>query len=83
MRPYLKEERAEEPAMANKPEFVDLIRDATRQRRRTPPPKIIAKPEVKDERRLSNWPPSRFARRLENLLPWKLNLKNWQFKDWL
>jgi hypothetical protein len=69
--------------MANKPEFVDLVRDATRQRRRTPPPKIIAKPEVKEERRLSNWPPSRFLRRLENLLPWKLNLlKDWQYKDW-
>ena len=52
------EERAEEPAMADKPEFVDLIRDATRQRRRTPPAKIIAKPEApKDERRLSSWPP--------------------------
>jgi hypothetical protein len=69
--------------MADKPEFVDLIGDATPQRRRTPPPKIIAQPEVKDERRLSNWPPSRFLRRLENLLPWKVNLKDWQLKDWL
>lgn len=69
--------------MANKPEFVDLISEATPQRRRTPAAKIVAKPEVKEERRLSNWPPSRVARRLENLLPWKLNLKNWQLKDWL
>ena len=68
--------------MANKSEFVDLIRDATRQRRRTQPRPIIAKREVKDERRLSNWPPTRLAKRLENLLPWKLNLKDWQFKDW-
>jgi len=69
--------------MADKPEFVDLIQDATPQRRRAPPRKIVAKPEVKDERRLSNWPPSRFLRRLENLLPWKVNLKEWQLKDWL
>jgi hypothetical protein len=76
-------ERAEESLMANKPEYVDLIRDATRQRRKPPPRRIIAKPEpAKEERRLSNWPPSRFARRLENLLPWRLNLKDWQFKDW-
>jgi hypothetical protein len=74
---------AEESVMANKPEYVDLIRDATRQRRKPPPRRIIAKAEpAKEERRLSNWPPSRFARRLENLLPWKLNLKDWQFKDW-
>jgi hypothetical protein len=76
---------AQERAMANKPEFVDLIRDATRQRRREPPRKIIAKPEVvTDEGRLSRWPPTRFARwRLAALVPWKLNVKNWQFKDWL
>ncbi|XUM23524.1 hypothetical protein ACRAVF_09520 [Bradyrhizobium oligotrophicum S58] len=71
--------------MANKPEYVDLIRDATRQRRKTPPAKIIAQPEApKEERRLSNWPPGRFAKwRLETLVPWRLSVKNWQFKDWL
>lgn len=71
--------------MADKPEFVDLIRDATIQRRKTPPRKIIAKPEgaPKEERRLSNWPPARFAKwRMETLVPWKLSVKEWQFKDW-
>ena len=47
--------------MADKTQFVALLRDATPQRKRTPPRKIVARPEVKEERRLSNWPPSRFA----------------------
>ena len=70
--------------MAEKPEYVDLIGDATQQRRRTPPRKIIAKPEVvQEERRLSNWPPGRLAKwRLETFAPWKLAVKNWQLKDW-
>jgi hypothetical protein len=80
--PLASDGSAEESVMADKPQFVDLIRDATPQRKRTPPRKIVARPEVKEERRLSNWPPSRFARRLENLLPWKLNLRDWQVKDW-
>jgi hypothetical protein len=82
--PVASDESAEESVMANKPQFVDLIRDATPQRPRTSPRKIIAKPEpVKEERRLSNWPPGRLAKwRLETLMSWKLNLKNWQLKDW-
>jgi hypothetical protein len=69
--------------MANKPQFVDLIRDATPQRRKSPR-RIVAKREpVKEERRLSNWPPGRFAKwRLETLVPWKLMQKAWQFKSW-
>ncbi len=85
MRTASGEERAKEHVVANKPEFVDLIRDATRQRRRTRPRKIIARPEVveKEEKRLSNWPPGHFAKwRLATLVPWKLTVKNWQFKDW-
>jgi hypothetical protein len=44
----------------------------------------LAKEPVKQaKRRLSNWPPARFAQwRLENLTPWKLSLKSWTFKDW-
>jgi hypothetical protein len=70
--------------MANKPQYVDLIRDATPQRRKSPPRRIIAKREpAKEERRLSNWPPGRFAKwRLETLVPWKLMQKAWQFKSW-
>ncbi len=74
--------------MANKPEYVDLISSATRQKWRRTNQRAasapMAKEEVKDERRLSNWPPGRFAQwRLENLTPWKLTVKSWTFKDWL
>lgn len=47
--------------MANKPEYVDLISDATRQhRRRATPPRIVAKPEVEETSKLSRWPPAMF-----------------------
>jgi hypothetical protein len=74
--------------MANKPQYVDLISDATRQkRRRVESPvvkRVVDEPEqAQPERRLSNWPPARFAQwRLENLTPWKMTLKAWKFKDW-
>jgi hypothetical protein len=78
----------EEPALANKPEYVDLISNATRQKWRRSDQRgtaaTLAKEPVKEEkRRLSNWPPARFAQwRLENLTPWKISLKSWTFKDW-
>ena len=74
--------------MANKPEYVDLISSATRLKWRRTGQQTIAAPLAKDpvkeeKRRLSNWPPARFAQwRLENLTPWKLTLKSWTFKDW-
>jgi hypothetical protein len=73
--------------MANKPEFVDLISDRTRQNWRRSAAKTAAThpaaADVKEERRLSNWPPARFAQwRLENLTPWKMKLKPWKFTDW-
>jgi hypothetical protein len=79
----------EEARVANKPDFVDLISDATRQnwRRnqrvlaevRTAP----ATEKVQKRKLLGNWPPARFAQwRLENLTPWKLSVKSWTFKDW-
>ncbi|MEY9822602.1 hypothetical protein ABIF75_006248 [Bradyrhizobium japonicum] len=45
--------------MANKPEYVDLIGEATRQhRRRATPLRIVAKPEVEETSKLSRWPPA-------------------------
>jgi hypothetical protein len=68
--------------MANKSEFVDLISDATQQKRRRVMPRVIA-PAAREERRLSNWPPARFEQwRLENLTTWKLSFRSWKFKDW-
>ncbi|MGE5156789.1 MAG: hypothetical protein ACM3OF_01450 [Gemmatimonas sp.] len=76
--------------MANKPEYVDLIRDATRQKGRQIEVRavkpVIEEPEEEpqQQRRLSNWPPGRFAQwRLEKLTPWKLKVKAWTFKDWV
>jgi hypothetical protein len=73
--------------MATKPQFVDLISEATQQNRRRAQVRairrVVADVEEKPERRLSNWPPTRFALwRLESLTPWKLKLKAWTFKDW-
>ena len=66
--------------MAEKSEFVDMIREATRQSRRRAMPRII-EPEVKETSRLSHWPPERWTQwRMENLTPWKV--KSWKFKDW-
>ena len=68
--------------MANKPEFVDMISEATRQNRRRAAPRVIAPAPEKEEKALSNWPPARFARwRLENLTPWKM--RSWKIKDWV
>jgi hypothetical protein len=75
--------------MANKPEYVDLISNATRQNWRRSGARSAASATltkdsgVQEKRRLSNWPPARFAQwRLENLTPWKFSLKSWSFKDW-
>ena len=66
--------------MADKPEFVDMISEATRQmRRRTTA--VVIEPAVKERSRMSHWPPARMVQwRLENLTPWKL--KSWKFKNW-
>ncbi len=67
--------------MADKSEFVDMIREATRQSRRRAMPRIHPEPEVKETSRLSHWPPERWTQwRMENLTPWKV--KSWKFKDW-
>jgi hypothetical protein len=70
--------------MGNKPDFVDLISAATRQKYRRTMPRTAAAPEQKEERRLSNWPPDHMQQwRLVNLTPWKMKLKSWKFKDWV
>jgi len=67
--------------MANTPEYVDLISDATRQhRRRATPLRIVAKPEVEETSKLSRWPPAMFRQwKIENLMPWKS--ASWRLKD--
>jgi hypothetical protein len=69
-----------ERAVADKPEFVDMISEATRQSRRRYAPRI-EEPVVKERSRLSHWPPDRWEQwRIETLTPWKL--KSWKFKNW-
>jgi hypothetical protein len=66
--------------MSEKPVFVDLISDATRQSRRRFTARVD-EPEVKERSRLSHWPPDRYEQwRMENLTPWKL--RSWKFKNW-
>ena len=67
--------------MADKPEFVDMISEATRQIRRRTTAAVIEPAPVKERSRMSHWPPARMVQwRLENLTPWKL--KSWKFKNW-
>jgi hypothetical protein len=66
--------------MADKPEFVDTIGEATRQLRRRDVPRVT-EPAVKESSRLSHWPPDRWEQwRMEMLTPWKL--KSWKFRNW-
>ena len=65
--------------MADKPEFVDMISDATRQIRRRATP-VMIEPEVKKASRLAHRPARLALWRIENLTPWKL--KTWKFKGW-
>lgn len=69
--------------MANKPEYVDLISEATRQhRRRATPLRIGAEPEVEETSKLSRWPPAMFRQwKVETLSRWKS--ASWKLKDWL
>ena len=58
--------------MAEKSTFVDMIQEATRQRRRRFEARP-AKPSMEDRPRVSRWPPPRQAEwRLELLKPWKV-----------
>lgn len=67
--------------MADKPEFVDAISEATQQSRREPNSRITPEHALKHTSRLSHWPSERMTQwRLENLTPWKV--KSWKYKDW-
>jgi hypothetical protein len=67
--------------MADKPEFVDLISEATRQSRRNVSRVGDLEPVVvKDTSRLGHRSQRFEAWRLETFTPWKL--KSWKFKNW-
>lgn len=68
--------------MADKPEFVDMIGEATQQRYRRVMPRVKAPVVAKEAPRMSHWPPERLEQwRMENLTPWKI--KSWKLKDWI
>jgi hypothetical protein len=65
--------------MADKPEFVDLISDATRQNRRRAVQVDVA-PEVKETSRIAHRSARMDQWRTEMLTPWKLKpgtIKHW------
>ena len=67
--------------MADKPEYVDMISEATQQKRRRVVRMVDPLPEPKETSRLSHWPPDRWTQwRMENLTPWKI--KSWKLKNW-
>jgi len=58
--------------MADKPEYIDLISEATPQIRRRAVPLRSATPEAEESSRLSRWPPTLIRQwKLENLMRWK------------
>ena len=65
--------------MAEKPQYVDLISDATRQSRRRDMPRVLdLKPEVKETSRLSHHADRVMAWRIETFTPWKIKpWNNW------
>jgi hypothetical protein len=74
--------------MADKPEFVDLIGEATRQnRRRTMPVEIDPLPSsskggTRERSRMAHPRPQLERWRDETLTPWKITLKSWKFVNW-
>lgn len=67
--------------MTSKPEYVDLIGEATQQRRRRATPlRVVREPEVEETSRLSRWPPAMLRQwKLENLMRWKS--ASWKLRD--
>ena len=65
--------------MTEKPVYVDLIREATRQTRRRYAPRVD-EPEVKEKSRLGHRSERWLQWKLETFTPWKL--KSWKCKDW-
>jgi hypothetical protein len=69
-----------EPALPDKPEYIDFGAATPLRRRGTRLSSGEAK--VANNGRLSNWPPTYFEKwRLGNMKPWKLSLKSWKFRD--
>ena len=72
--------------MADKPVFVDLIGEATRQnRRRAMPVDVDPLPSSSNSKplsRMSHTPPRLERWRLETLTPWKIKMKSWKFVNW-
>ena len=68
--------------MADKPEFVDTISAATRQRwRRTEKRVVEAAPVVEERSRLSHWPPQNVIEwKIETFTPWRI--KAWKQRIW-
>ena len=69
--------------MADKPEFVDMISEATRQSRRSNQQRRVDLPPAvpgKETSRLSHRSERMEQWRLENITPWKI--RSWKFKDW-
>ena len=75
--------------MADKPEFVDLIGDATRQKRRRampveidPLPSRSSSGPSRERSRMAHSRPHLERWRDETLTPWKITLKSWKFVNW-
>jgi hypothetical protein len=69
--------------VTEKPEFVDMISEATHQLRRRSMSRIVdlLPATQKETSRLSHWPPEHWEQwRMETLTPWKI--KPWRGKDW-
>jgi hypothetical protein len=67
--------------VADKPEYVDMISEATRQTRRSAARIVDLDPVVvKDTSRLGHRSERFEAWRMETFTPWEL--KPWKFKDW-
>ena len=67
--------------MAQKPEFVDTIGEATRQRWRRSQPAAGKKAAPEERSKLSHWPPKSWLEwRIETFTPWRL--KAWNNRFW-
>ncbi len=59
--------------MTDKPEYVDLIRERTRQKWHRTKPRVIEAPAKAEEPPVAHWPPPHRAQWREELLrPWRL-----------
>jgi hypothetical protein len=68
--------------VTDKPEYIDMISEATKQvRRRVPRIVDLQTTVTKETSRLGHWPPDHWHQwRMEKLTPWKI--KPWEGKDW-